>query len=268
MTGKLARLLFIPLIFIANSAIAESSVKSPFVNKGEMGIHVNTEFLDQPDDGLLEDSKGITTELEYGFTDRLEAGFDFTAGDSGSDKMEYQMTGFQSTFQFTEQDDGNPVSTAVRAQYKVSHTAADQLSGMVIFGRQGDKFGYVLNVGIKSEVGSSANESVSGDIRASMNYLFRDSFRPGLEYYSDTGELDQLNDINDQQSRLGPVIYGNITPNLSYQAGYLLGLSDKGPDGVYKLNLEYKVKLNDNAAANTQPVNQQSGYIPQIDFLK
>ena len=225
----------------------QTKVQSAIVNKGEMDIQLNADMYDDKQKPLIDNTKNFEGEINYGFSDNFEFGVNFLGQDNKANGFEYNMTGGNFTLQLSEEGNGSPVAAALRGAYDMAHNGqeADIASGMLIFSHEGESFEYNLDVGVFSEVGDNANQDLSGDFRASMNYVFSQMFKPGIEYYTQTAELDQVTNYSDQQNRAGPVIYGNITEGLSYEAGYLFGMSDTAPDATYKLNLQYKVDFDE-----------------------
>jgi hypothetical protein len=114
---------------------------------------------------------------------------------------------------------------------------------MLIFGHEGEKFNYTLNIGIESEVGSGSDNDINGDFRAGMSYVYNKLFQPGFEYYSGAPDLNDFNSLSDQQSIIGPVIKGDLTDDLEYELGYLFGMNQRAADGTLKLNLNYRIPL-------------------------
>jgi len=64
-------------------------------------------------------------------------------------------------------------------------------------------------------------------------------FAPGFEFYADTGNLRGNLDYNDQSYRIGPTAYGNVTENVTYNIGYLFGISEASKDGRVKMIISY-----------------------------
>jgi hypothetical protein len=247
------RKLLISLFFLtalphmAHAVNQQTKVYDAEVNKGTWDIQLNSDMYADEESPLVDNTKNFEGEINYGFTDTFEFGAEFLGHENDAEGFQYDMTGLNFTFQFAEEKDGSPVAAALRASYDLSHNGqtADIASGMLIFSHKGESFEYNLDIGVFSEVGDFANQDLSGDFRASMNYVFNSLFKPGVEYYTQTAELDHVENYSDQQNRVGPVIYGNITEGLSYEAGYLFALSDTAPEATYKLNLQYKMDLDD-----------------------
>ncbi len=135
----------------------------------------------------------------------------------------------------------------MRTEYELNHSGSDRVNASLLFDYVGESFRYLINAGIYSDVNGDAttDKDLVGDVRVGVRYMLSDMFQPGVEYYSDTGELDELNDFEDQTQSAGPVVYGALTHNFYYEAGYLYGLTDQAADSTYKFSIGYKYDFDD-----------------------
>lgn len=78
-------------------------------------------------------------------------------------------------------------------------------------------------------------------------YRLNPAFEPGFEAYGGIGELTAAKDLNAQEHLIGPAARGTVLlgggTKLKYNLGYLLGLADEMPDGVFKFELEYEFRF-------------------------
>ena len=69
-------------------------------------------------------------------------------------------------------------------------------------------------------------------------------FEPGFEAYGELGEVSDFLPSDEQDHRIGPVIFGALpitpTTKIQYELGYLFGLTDGSPDGTLRWQLEYE----------------------------
>jgi hypothetical protein len=243
---KIYSLLLLSLLYIPANAMAESRIFDPNVNKGEVTIDANGEFQEDNGKGLvLGDRNFYRGEVDYGVTDSFGLGVIGLGGDSNGN-YEHEATGVQATFQFAEQTNENPVASAFRIEYDLASKSSvdDNISGLLLFAHKGAKWDYRLDVGLDygDTIGSN-DKDASGDIRASIDYVLSPMFRPGVEYYNNSGSISNF-DFDNQVSTIGPVIYGDLPYNFSYEVGYLFGLSDNTPDSTVKGDIKYHLKLN------------------------
>ena len=78
-------------------------------------------------------------------------------------------------------------------------------------------------------------------------YRLMPEFEPGFEAFGGVGELTHANVIEEQKHLLGPSVRGRFpmsgSGKLVYNLGYLFGLTDKSPDGTFKVELEYELRF-------------------------
>ncbi len=236
-------LMLLVMPFSANAEVAY--IRDANVNAGELTARVGAEYNESGSLAILDNYKQFETEFTYGFSESFGMGIELGMHDSNMDDLRYEFSGVSGTYQFFEQDDRSPVAVALRGQYDVSHVAQDKIAADLLFSHAGQMFSYNVNVGVGSEVGTGANDGLNGNIATNVIYMMHDIFSPGIAYYSNTGELDELNDFDDQNNRVGPFFYGALTDNFYYEAGYLYGLTDAAADNSFVVNFQYRIKLND-----------------------
>ena len=78
-------------------------------------------------------------------------------------------------------------------------------------------------------------------------YRLMPEFEPGFEAFGGVGELTHANALEEQEHLLGPSVRGRLpmggAGKLVYNLGYLFGLTDKSPDGTFKVELEYELRF-------------------------
>jgi hypothetical protein len=68
-------------------------------------------------------------------------------------------------------------------------------------------------------------------------------FNPGFEYYGNLGGIKDKGALDNDQRRIGPVFYGDVGHGVSYELGWLFGISRQAEDNVIKLNLSFEFPL-------------------------
>ena len=75
-------------------------------------------------------------------------------------------------------------------------------------------------------------------------YRWMPLLEPGFEAYGGVGEITNAQPLAQQEHLLGPDVRGVRTfvnaARLNYNLGYLFGLTEGAPDGVFKFELEYE----------------------------
>lgn len=232
--------LFAVALLMPVSAFASVlSVSSPDVKKGEKSIEGGLSW-EMDDDPSIDDTREYVLELGYSPTSFWNTAIEYSTEQDGTGEVDYAVTAWKNTFQFIRQKENMPLSAGLRLQYEKAHIdgEADEVAARVLLRHQNDLIDSRLNVGAEREVSSGSDGVWEGDVRASLRYKLHDSFRPAIDYLGDTGSLDDLQEFDAQDHRAGPVIYGAYE-NVSYEVGYLHGLSDEAPDHTAKLVIGY-----------------------------
>ena len=71
-------------------------------------------------------------------------------------------------------------------------------------------------------------------------YRYDVHFEPGFEIQSDFGKANETNSFNQQLHYIGPAVFGQIIPNLKYEAAYYFGVSNAASKGAARFLLEYE----------------------------
>jgi len=103
--------------------------------------------------------------------------------------------------------------------------------------RLGD-FINTANLSLSHNFGPNRISGVDSGFSWRTKYHVNDLFEPGIEYYSDFGQLNRDDDFNRQDRVIGPVVQGHFG-EVNYDAGVLFGVSQSAHDVTVKLNLEY-----------------------------
>ncbi len=232
--------LLILSLFISTPVFAAVlSVSSPDVKQGEKSVEAGLSW-EMDDDAEKDDAREYVLEFGYSPTTYWNTALEFATERDSSGKTDYAITAWKNTLQFIRQSETIPLSAGLRLQYEKAHIEgeADEVAARVLLRHQNDLIDARLNIGTEREIGSNADDAWEGDVRASLRYKWHDSFRPAFDYLGDTGSLDDLQEFDAQDHRAGPVIYGAFG-NVSYEAGYLHGLSEGAPNHTAKLVIGY-----------------------------
>lgn len=227
------------LLMPVSSFASVLSVSSPDVKKGEKSIEVGLSW--EMDDATSNDNaREYVLEFSYSPTAYWNTAIEFSAEQDGTGEADYAVTAWKNTLQFIRQSETMPLSAGLRLQYEKAHIdgEADEVAARVLLRHQNDLIDSRLNFGAEREFGSGADDVWEGDVRASLRYKWHNSLRPAIDYLADTGSLDDLQEFHAQDHRAGPVIYGAFN-NISYEFGYLHGLSGRAPDHSVKFVIGY-----------------------------
>lgn len=216
---------------------ASKKIYSPIVEKGELELEARGGYTiddDPNEDGALKQKYAIG----YGVTDYwFTEVYTILENEPGED-TEFTEIEFENRFQLFEQGQ-YWIDTGLYFAYE--HSLEDNGNGKfeakILLEKTTNKFIHDLNIIFEKEF-ESDHEFESG-IAWSSRYRWNQKFEPGLEYFADFGEIGEGLSFDEQKHLLGPVFYGKIGP-IKYDIGYLLGLSDQAPDGLFKWIIEYE----------------------------
>lgn len=240
---KLAVLISI-LVFTASPAYATKTVTSPYVTKGKLEAKwkggMTYDDDDSGDDGAWEQKATI----EYGVTDRFLVETEAEIANEGdSDDTEFTSLAIKGKVEFTEPGE-YWVDAGARVTYDFNmEDGADKIEGKLLLAKDTGPLHHRANIILEREVGDESDDETEFGVSASSRYRFVDTFEPGIELYSDFGEIFKSSDWNDEDHRIGPVFYGKAG-KFKYEAGYLFGISDDAPDGTLKAIFAYEWQFN------------------------
>ncbi len=228
-------LVFLSAFLVSWPAVASVlSVSSPDVKQGEWSVETGMSW-EMDDDSEKDDVREYAFEIGYSPTYFWNTAFEFSA-EQQEGNAEYAVTAWKNTLQFVKQNSESPLSAGLRLQYEKAHIDgdADEITARLLLRHQNKILDTRFNIGVEREIGSDAESDLAGDVRASVRYKWSDDFKPSIDYLGDTGSLHNLQGFENQDHRIGPVLYGSFD-DISYEAGYLTGFSNKAFDHTFKI---------------------------------
>ena len=231
---------------LPDEAHATHKVYSPIVEQGELEVEVRGHVLQDGDDS--EDGNHAEKyEVGYGFTDWWFSSL-FVEGEkeSGED-YEFEATAWENIFQLTEQGK-YWMDAGFYVEYEFPHESGpDKLEVKLLLEKSLPQWTHTLNLVLEREVGSGAEHEVEAGYAWRSMYRYSPRLQPAIELYGDLGHSGDFGIHSDGSHSAGPVILGNIplteNASLSYEAGYLFGLTDETIDGTLKWLLELEFRL-------------------------
>ncbi|MBT0588163.1 hypothetical protein [Alteromonas oceanisediminis] len=82
--------------------------------------------------------------------------------------------------------------------------------------------------------GGNAEGGTNLSTRASLNYKLESGHRVGVEMFNEYGLVSDMGSFSEQEHQLGPVLSGKMA-GVSYQVGYLAGISSAASDHNFRL---------------------------------
>ncbi len=222
-------------------AFAIDKVYSPSVTKGEL----ETEYggsITHDNDPDKDNIQSHEIELEYGLTDHLQLELNGTFDKQPSDPIRSSGVGFGGRYQFFEQGeywlDSGLLLTYNRAIQKYE---PDTVEAKLLMEKQTGDFLHRANIGIEQEVGRYSQGGPDRVFLWNSRYRLDKHFEPGFEIQSDFGKGSDHLGFDQQEHYIGPAMFGQIIPNLKYEAAYYVGVSKAASQGAARLLLEYEM---------------------------
>lgn len=238
---RLLTLSLLALLIIATPAHASRTVTSPTVTEGETVGEVKGEYVIDDNDNTDGAWKNKVV-LGHGFTSFWYSEIETTVEHSGNpdDETDFSAIDWKNKFQFTSQKEAG-IDTGARISYSKNLSGGDDRAELkLLAAKDMGPTSHRLNVIFDRSVQSG--KGLNWGLSWSSRYKVADEFQPGFELYDSFGRIGDEQGRNTQDHRLGPVFYGKLGSKLSYDAGYLVGLTDRAPDGTVKIILKYKLQ--------------------------
>jgi hypothetical protein len=234
------------LAAITTTSHATHKVYSPHVEEGELELEVRG-HVDFDDDDDLDDAHAEKYEIGYAFTDWWLTSVFLEYEKEPRGHYGHASTAWENIFQLTEEG-RYWLDFGLYVEYKdPAGSGPQQLELKGLFEKQTNRFVNSANLIFEREIGNNASSDIEVEYAWRTRYELRQEFRPALELYGELGELDGLEINGDQQHQAGPVASGKFSlgkeSSVSYEFGYLFGLTDDSPDGTLKWLLEFEYEF-------------------------
>ena len=107
--------------------------------------------------------------------------------------------------------------------------------------REEKNFHCVFNLGVEKQIGKNSEQGLIGDFRTQFAYYLNDKIDLAVEYYADTKkQLDDMPKFSEQEHKIGPVLFYEVTKNSEIELGALFGITKESPDTALKIIFEYE----------------------------
>jgi high-affinity iron transporter len=229
-----------------NDAYATLNVYSPIVEQGELELEVRGQFLvDDNDD--VDGAHQEKYEIGYGFTDWWFSSLSVEAEDEPSDNYGYEAAAWENIFQVTEQGK-YWIDAGLYTEYEVPDgSGPDKLEVKLLLEKSLPHWTHTCNLIVEREVGGGADKDLEAGYAWRSMYRLNPWLQPAIELYGDLGSTGNFGIHDDESHLAGPVILGNLSlsrnVSLSYEIGYLFGLTDESTNGTIKWLLELEIPL-------------------------
>ena len=225
------------------SAFATKKVYDPYVEKGEVEIEYRAGYdvdSNSDKDGAWKQKLAIGYGVtNFWFTEiygEMEKG-----GDSDANS-EFSSVEWENKFQLTDQGE-YWLDVGLLTEVEISTSGgSDKAEAKLLLAKDFGKFTHLANLAVEREFGQDSSDDTEFGLSWGSRYRYNQYFEPGFELYSNFGKLGDGKSFDEQDHKLGPVVYGHIG-SFKYDVGYLFGLSDDSADGTFKFLIEYEFRF-------------------------
>lgn len=232
--------LLLMLLLPAEAAATTLSITSPHVTKGRNILEYRT-GIDMADEENLQ-SIHEYLHIESGLSSRWALRLSGAGRKHGADALEFRAAQAQARFQLVTQETAG-WDGAIRVSYQKADgdDAPDSAGFALLAQHEADAFTLVYNAVFSHEVGTAHQGGVELDLGWQVSARLPETeYRLGLEGFHALGRLGEMEGFERQEHRIGPVLRGPLSDAVSFQIGYLQGVSDTAPDQAVKLFLSYR----------------------------
>jgi hypothetical protein len=222
---------------------ADPKVYSPYVTKGELALETrgNTTI---DDDNDQDGSQRHVFELEYGVTDWWKTALVARLNKPGDGTLRYDSTAWENIIQLTGKDK-YWLDAGVYLEYKLADESgvADKFETKILLEKPAFGFRHTLNLTFEKEVGKYSDESVEFEYAWRTKKDFAHEIALGIEAFGGLGEIRNTKSLEDQEHRLGPVLYHETEISgltIDYNLAWLFGLTDASPDHTFRWQVEFE----------------------------
>lgn len=233
-------LLFFCVMIFSQEAFATKKVYSPLVEQGELEFEWRGGYeIDESDskDGKQKQKYA----LGYGATDWwFTELYGEIEREPNQNEFDFTAIEWENRFQLTEQGQyWLDVGLYFAYETTVKDKTADKIEGKILLEKSIGDFTHTANIIFEQQIGGGAEDEIESGLAWASRYRWTQYFEPGVEWYSNFGELKEHQAYAQQKHQVGPAFYGKIG-SVKYDIGYLFGLTDSAPEGTLKWILEYE----------------------------
>jgi len=217
-------------------------VYSPIVEQGEVEFEY---FLDYDIDA--DPAKNTNArhqfELEFGITDRWMTAIYGDFRKRPGKAFAYQGLKWENIYQLFEQGE-RLLDAALYFEYIIPQSSlnrADAFEFKLLLEKESGRLINTANLIMKKELGAKAVNNTTVGYSWKSNWHWNRYLEPGFEIYGALGEFGNTNPVSKQSHQIGPVLTGKFSNGMSYEAGYLFGLTAASPQGAVKFILAYEL---------------------------
>jgi len=216
-------------------------VYSPIVEQGEVEFEYFLDY-DIDADPAKNSNARHQFELEFGVTDRWMTAIYGDFRKRPGKAFAYQGLKWENIYQLFEQGE-RLLDVALYFEYIIPQSSlnrADAFEFKLLLEKESGRLINTANLIMKKELGAKAVANTTVGYSWKNNWRWKRYLEPGFEIYGALGEFGNTSPLSKQSHQIGPVLTGKFSNGMSYEAGYLFGLTAASPQGAVKLILAYE----------------------------
>ena len=236
----LSLLLLLVTVFLS-SAMADPKIYSPIVKKGEGAFEYRGNTTVDDDDNK-DGSQRHVAELEYGVTDWWHTAVFGRWNKPATGSLKYALTAWENIIQLTEKGK-YWLDAGLYLEYKLANDDddSDQFEGKLLFEKRINDYQNLLNLTIEQDLEAKGDDDLVFEYAWRTRKKIAEHMKIGFEAFGKLGELGDLNALEDQQHRIGPVFYHEFhigSQEVEYDLAWLVGLTGPTPDHTFRWKIE------------------------------
>ncbi len=216
-------------------------VYSPIVEQGELEFEYLVDFSFDTDPSKNGNARH-QFELEYAVTDRWMTAVVGDFRKRPGQSFAYQGLKWENIYQLFEQGE-LWLDAGLYLEYIIPQSSLnkpDVIEFKLLLEKESGRLINTANLVLKKELGANAVNNTSAGYAWRSRWRWMRALEPGVEVYGSIGELGNSSALPRQTHQIGPVLLGKLPAGLSYEIGYLFGLTTTSDKSMLKLVLGYE----------------------------
>ena len=213
--------------------------------KGELELENSTAYtaLGTKEDGENDNLLRNSPELSYGLTSHWEvAAYGDFNYDTGTGESHYAGSRFRVRTRFFEKGE-LPVDLGLYAELEMPKHDEDtqELDLKAIIEKDFGRWTIDLNPALEKVLkGENSSQNWVFHYAAAAIYRLNERWQPRLEFFGETGPIDNPDPADEQVHMISPAVDFRVTPFFKVRAGVAFGLTDGSEQRLVRTNLEYE----------------------------
>ena len=216
-------------------------VYSPIVEQGELELEYLLDYS-VDSDPTKNGSARHQFELEYGVTDRWMTAVYGDFRKKPGQKFTYHGFKWENIYQLFEQGE-HWLDAGLYVEYSVPKKSLNQPNGLefkLLLEKQQGRLIHTGNLILKKELGTNAGNKIGVGYAWRSKWRWKRYLEPAIELYGSLGDVSNTKPLSLQSHLIGPVVIGKLRNGLTYELGYLFGLTTASDQGHLKFILGYE----------------------------